>query len=90
MIYVIYSLEKIAEEAMLKTYRTVEQAGQDEIVIEKSIFIGYARPVASEEEAQAFIQEIRKKHRDIKNGGCGCGCSGCSGKNSCGSRTKGK
>lgn len=31
---------------------------------------------------------IRKKHRDIKNGGCGCGCSGCSGKNSCGSRTK--
>ena len=33
---------------------------------------------------------IRKKHRDIKNGGCGCGCSGCSGKNSCGSRTKGK
>ena len=64
MIYVIYSLEKIAEEAMLKTYRTVEQAGQDEIIIEKSIFIGYARPVASEEEAQAFIQEIRKKHRD--------------------------
>ncbi len=33
---------------------------------------------------------IRKKHRDIKNGGCGCGCSGCSGKNSCGSRTKEK
>lgn len=23
---------------------------------------------------------IRKKHKDIKNGGCGCGCSGCSGK----------
>ena len=33
---------------------------------------------------------IRKKHRDIKNGGCGCGCSGCSGKNSCESRTKEK
>lgn len=33
---------------------------------------------------------IRKKHRDIKNGDCGCGCSGCSGKNSCGSGTKKK
>ena len=30
---------------MLKTYRTVEQLGQDEVVIEKSTFIGYARPV---------------------------------------------
>lgn len=27
---------------MLKTYRTVEQFGQDEIIIEKSTFIGYA------------------------------------------------
>lgn len=49
---------------MLKTYRTVEQFGQDEVVIEKSTFIGYARPVANEEEALAFIQEIKKKHRD--------------------------
>lgn len=45
---------------MLKTYRTVEQFGQDEVVIEKSTFIGYARPVANEEEALAFIQEIKK------------------------------
>ena len=49
---------------MLKTYRTVEQFGQDEIIIEKSTFIGYAKPVTSEEEALAFIQEIKKKHRD--------------------------
>ena len=49
---------------MLKTSRTVEQFGQDEVVIEKSTFIGYARPVANEEEALAFIQEIKKKHRD--------------------------
>ena len=49
---------------MLKTYRTVEQLGQDEVVIEKSTFIGYARPVENEEEALAFIQEIKKKHRD--------------------------
>ena len=49
---------------MLKTYRTVEQLGQAEIVIEKSTFIGYAKPVNNEEEALAFIQEIKKKHRD--------------------------
>ena len=49
---------------MLKTYRTVEQLGQDEVVIEKSTFIGYARPVENEEAALAFIQEIKKKHRD--------------------------
>ena len=49
---------------MLKSYRTVEQFGQDEIVIEKSTFIGYAKPVKTEEEALAFIAEIKKKHRD--------------------------
>ena len=49
---------------MLKTYRTVADFGQDEIIIEKSTFIGYAKPVTSEEEALAFIQEIKKKHRD--------------------------
>ncbi len=49
---------------MLKTYRTVEQLGQAEIVIEKSTFIGYAKPVSNEEEALAFIQEIKKKHRN--------------------------
>lgn len=49
---------------MLKTYRTVEQFGQDEVMIEKSTFIGYAKPISSEEEALAFIQEIKKKHRD--------------------------
>lgn len=38
--------------------------GQDEIVIEKSTFIGYAKPVKTEEEALTFIQEIKKKHRD--------------------------
>ena len=51
---------------MLKTYRTVEQFGQDEIIIEKSTFIGYAKPVTSEEEALAFIQEIQKKHRELQ------------------------
>jgi len=49
---------------MLKQYRTILSEGQDEIIIEKSRFIGYARPIETEEEALAFVQEIKKKHRD--------------------------
>lgn len=49
---------------MLERYRTVRQEGQKEIVIRKSRFIGHIRPVETEEEAAAFIDEIKKKHRD--------------------------
>lgn len=36
----------------------------NELVIQKSRFIGYVKRVETEEEAQAFIQEIKKKHYD--------------------------
>lgn len=48
----------------MKQYRTIKDYGEDEIIIEKSKFIGYAKPVKTEGEAQAFIQEIKKKHWD--------------------------
>ena len=32
-------------------YKTVHEFGQDEVIIEKSTFIGYAKPVKTEEEA---------------------------------------
>lgn len=47
---------------MLKEYKTLLSYGQDEVVIEKSRFIGYATPVKNEEEAVAFIEKIRTKH----------------------------
>jgi len=47
---------------MLEQYRTVERYGEKEIVIRRSRFIGHAAPVESEEEAQRFVEEIRKKH----------------------------
>lgn len=47
---------------MLNTYYTVKQQGMDEITIQKSRFIGYVKRVEKEEEAQEFIQEIKKKH----------------------------
>lgn len=49
---------------MLSTYYTVKPEGNDQIIIQKSRFIGYVRRVKTEKEAQAFIQEIKKKHYD--------------------------
>jgi len=48
----------------LSSYLTVNKKGNNEINIQKSRFIGYVKRVQSEEEAQAFIQSIRKKHFD--------------------------
>ena len=48
----------------MKSYRTVHNFGWDEIVINKSKFIGYAKPIGSEDEAIEFINSIRKKHSD--------------------------
>ncbi|WP_110933712.1 YigZ family protein [Paenibacillus bouchesdurhonensis] len=47
---------------MLERYKTVRGAGEKEIVIKKSRFIGHIKPVESESEAIAFIEEIKKKH----------------------------
>ena len=46
------------------TYKTLHEYGMDEIIIEKSTFIGYAKPIKTEEEAIEFINEIKKKHKD--------------------------
>jgi uncharacterized YigZ family protein len=48
---------------MLEKYKTVRQQSSAEIVIKKSRFIGYAKPVESEEEAVAFINEIKQLHK---------------------------
>lgn len=48
---------------MLNKYRTVRQEASAEIVIKKSRFIGYAKPVETEEEAIAFIEDIKRMHR---------------------------
>ncbi|MDY7992563.1 YigZ family protein [Paenibacillus polymyxa] len=47
---------------MLEQYRTVRGAGNKEIVIRKSRFIGHIQPVQTEEEAVAFIERIQKEH----------------------------
>ncbi|HHY21715.1 MAG TPA: YigZ family protein [Bacilli bacterium] len=47
---------------MLTSYRTVKTLGQHEIVIQKSRFICFLNRATTEEEAQAFIEKIKKEH----------------------------
>ncbi|WP_249871328.1 YigZ family protein [Oceanobacillus saliphilus] len=49
---------------MLKNYYTVKKEGSDQLIIQKSRFIGYVKRVENELKAQEFIQEIKKKHAD--------------------------
>ncbi|WP_407271066.1 YigZ family protein [Radiobacillus sp. PE A8.2] len=52
---------------MLKSYYTVNREGSDEVTIQKSRFIGYVKRVETEEEAQVFINRIKKKHHDANH-----------------------
>lgn len=48
----------------LKPYKTLIRAGEDEFIVNKSRFIGHGRPCESEEEALAFLREMREKYKD--------------------------
>ncbi len=48
-------------------YRTVRGYGMEEFIINKSRFLGHARPAASQEEAQAFLSEMRLKYKDASH-----------------------
>ena len=52
-------------------YYIPADAGESEYVEKRSRFIGRVRPVESEEEARAFIAEIKKKHYDARHN-CSC------------------
>ena len=49
------------------SYKVLYQAGQDEIEEKKSRFIATVRPVETEEEALAFIEEMKKKYWDARH-----------------------
>lgn len=49
---------------MEKAYRTIKEEACDEFVEKKSRFIGYAKPVTTQEEAVTFISQIKQKHWD--------------------------
>lgn len=55
------------KEEMREPYRVVRCGGQGEVVEKKSRFIATVRPVETEEEAVAFIEEMKKKYWDARH-----------------------
>lgn len=52
---------------MLEAYKTIHRGGEGEIVEKKSRFIATVRPVENEEQASAFIEEMKKKYWDARH-----------------------
>lgn len=52
------------DENMLKKYKTILKQAEGEIVEKKSRFIATVRPVKTEEDAKAFVEEMKKKYWD--------------------------
>lgn len=52
---------------MVEQYKTVYEGGTGEIVEKKSRFIANVRPVQTEDEALAFIEEMKKKYWDARH-----------------------
>ena len=48
----------------MQEYKTVEKEASDFFIEKKSKFIGYAKPIKTQEEAVEFISEIKSKHWD--------------------------
>lgn len=51
----------------METYRFVYEGGQGEIEEKKSRFIANVRPIQNEEEALAFLAQMRKKYWDARH-----------------------
>ena len=51
----------------MKSYKTVKADGSCEMIERKSRFIGHCRPVKTQDEAIAFINEIRSLHRQASH-----------------------
>lgn len=51
----------------MQTYKILIKGGQGEIIEKKSRFIASLQPAASEEEAAAFIEAVKKKYWDAKH-----------------------
>lgn len=47
---------------MLQKYRTIKEDNQHEVEIKKSRFICFLKRIETEEEAKAFVQQIKKEH----------------------------
>lgn len=55
------------EEKMMQTYRILLSGGEGEIIEKKSRFIATVQKAESEEQAQLFIEEMKKKYWDARH-----------------------
>ncbi|MCQ1537176.1 YigZ family protein [Methanosarcina sp. KYL-1] len=51
----------------MAAFKTLKKPGKSRKEFKNSIFIGYAQPVKSENEAKAFIKEIKELHSDANH-----------------------
>ena len=58
---------EIADKQVHEDYVVLEKGAEAELVEKKSRFIATVRPVASEEEAAAFVEEMKKKYYDARH-----------------------
>ncbi|WP_079527237.1 YigZ family protein [Halobacillus hunanensis] len=49
---------------MLESYYTVNYLGSEELTIQKSRFIGHVKRCETEDEAQSFIESMKKQYKD--------------------------
>lgn len=61
MYRLIFMLKEVWQ---LLNYKTIKNESSDEFIEKKSRFIGYAKPVQTQQEALSFISEIKSKHWD--------------------------
>ena len=52
---------------MMERYKILYEGGEGELTEKKSRFIATTRPVESEEDAVAFIDEMNKKYWDARH-----------------------
>jgi len=48
----------------MQAFKTLSHSSETEMTERRSVFLGYASPVKSEEEALEFIKKIKKRHSD--------------------------
>ena len=51
----------------MSNYKTLHKFGVDEYIVEKSTFIGYAKPIKTEEEAIEFAKSYVSEHGADEN-----------------------
>ncbi len=58
------NIEAPSARTIMTTYKTIRKPASAEFIEKRSRFIGYVKPVKTQDEAVAFINEIKSKHWD--------------------------